>query len=227
MLRLVFLLLLSSLSSGLALKASGPVMRVVPMQTRSRTSPLLLLSKLKRAPPPPPALAPTPKERGFGGALQRLQGSPTRAVMALVYVCALYYVVGGGAPPAQPEQTVALIQECVDPASIPSIFFVVFNSLGIMPALYAATLLPGAKNQSPLPAAPFLAAAFFAGYGATGPYLALRQPRTEPVACSDLGFIARTITESRLFGGTMVLTSLLLLSKLLAIEDWDAVRFGP
>jgi len=189
---------------------------------RSGASPTLLFSAFKKTPAPPPP--PEPEEKGLGKALRRLQGSPTRATMAAVYFAALYYVFSGTAPPASPEETIRLIQECIDPTAAPSVFFVIFNSLGLMPALYAAVLLPGAKDQSPLPAAPFLAAAFFAGYGATGPYLALRAPRPAPVARSELGFVARTVTESRVFGGAMLLSALLLGSKLLAIDDWEAVR---
>ena len=37
------------------------------------------------------------------------------------------------------------------------VFFFVFNSLGLIPAVNAAVLLPGAKDQKPIPAAPFVA----------------------------------------------------------------------
>lgn len=199
----------------------APILSRPVHAVRASQPPALLFSVFGK-PSPPPAPKPEPEDVSFGKALRRLQGSPARAAMAAVYFSALFYVFSGAAPPSPPDETVALILECVDPAAAPSVFFCIFNSLGIMPALYAAVLLPGAKNQSPLPAAPFLAAAFFAGYGATGPYLALRQPRPGPVSRSELGFVGRTVTESRVFGGAMLLSSLLLAAKLLAIDDWPA-----
>jgi hypothetical protein len=42
---------------------------------------------------------------------------------------------------------------------------------------YAATLLPGAKDQRPLPAVPFIVASLAAGMFALSPYLALRERR--------------------------------------------------
>jgi hypothetical protein len=188
---------------------------------RTSKSPALIFSGFgKRSPPPAPK--PEPEDVSFGKALRRLQGSPARAAMAAVYFSALFYLFSGAAPPSLPDETLALVKECVDPAAAPSVFFFIFNALGIMPALYAAVLLPGAKDQSPLPAAPFLAASFFAGYGATGPFLALRQPRPGPVSRSELGFVGRTVTESRVFGAAMLLSSLLLAAKLLSIPDWPA-----
>ena len=64
-----------------------------------------------------------------------------------------------------------------DPTSLNPYFFAIFNALGVLPGVNAALLLPGSKGQSPLYAPPFLAAAFALGYGAIGPYLALRQVR--------------------------------------------------
>mmetsp|Transcript_29593 Transcript_29593/g.74270 ORF Transcript_29593/g.74270 Transcript_29593/m.74270 type:complete len:292 (+) Transcript_29593:133-1008(+) len=73
-----------------------------------------------------------------------------------------------------------------------------FNMLGVMPAVYASLLLPGAKDQKPLPAAPFVVSAFALGYGALGPYLVARQQRDEPVARSQLGWYTRTVAESKI-----------------------------
>ena len=67
-----------------------------------------------------------------------------------------------------------------------------------------AVLLPGAKDQRPLPAAPFVASSFFAGYGGVGPYMILREPRFGPIKRSELGFFPRVVTESKLFGAGLV-----------------------
>ena len=60
------------------------------------------------------------------------------------------------------------------------IFEALFNSLGVVPAVYAALLLPGAKDQPRLPAVPPIAASFALGFFALGPYLILREPREGP-----------------------------------------------
>ena len=81
------------------------------------------------------------------------------------------------------------------------IFEALFNSLGVVPAVYAALLLPGAKDQPRIPTVPPLAASFALGFFALGPYLIAREPRTEPVARSSLGWATRTIFESKVFAG--------------------------
>jgi hypothetical protein len=67
------------------------------------------------------------------------------------------------------------------------IFESLFNSLGVVPAVYAALLLPGAKDQPRIPTVPPLAASFALGFFALGPYLIAREPRTDPVSKSSLG----------------------------------------
>ena len=84
------------------------------------------------------------------------------------------------------------------------VFFFVFNSLGLIPAVNAAVLLPGAKDQKPIPAAPFVASSFFAGFGGVGPYMIVREPRFGPIKRSELGFFPRVVTESKLFGAGLV-----------------------
>ena len=167
-----------------------------------------------------------------------------------------------------------------EPASLNTLFFVIFNALGVLPAVNLALLLPGSRGQKPLPTAPFVGASFALGFGvravesplivqelslttmqqtaansskqseaimmhlkqseldairssldhhgaimsplqhpyfhppilpalfttdlpprprsqAVGPYLALRQPRPEPIARSQLGFFSRYVTESK------------------------------
>eukprot|EP00419_Tripos_fusus_P009336 CAMPEP_0172666402 /NCGR_PEP_ID=MMETSP1074-20121228/7777_1 /TAXON_ID=2916 /ORGANISM="Ceratium fusus, Strain PA161109" /LENGTH=319 /DNA_ID=CAMNT_0013482777 /DNA_START=38 /DNA_END=994 /DNA_ORIENTATION=+ len=81
-------------------------------------------------------------------------------------------------------------------------FVAVFNSLGIWPAVYAATLLPGSRNQSPVPAWPFLGGSFFLGAFALSPYLALREYRGAGRADqrSNFDFITKNILESPLNG---------------------------
>ncbi len=55
----------------------------------------------------------------------------------------------------------------------------IFNMLGVLPFVYASLLLPGARDQKPVPAAPFCVLSFALGFFALGPYLALREFRPE------------------------------------------------
>ena len=165
-------LLLTGSASALLLPGRG---RPIAITQRVAAPPTLLFGAKK--PTPPPAPPPDTDDGSFGKALRRLQGSPTRAAMAAVYLAALTYVIGF-APQGSPEDTIRIVTECLDLDAPPSLFFVVFNALGVVPALYAAVLLPGANDQAPVPPAT-IATAFFAGYGGLGPYLALRRPRYE------------------------------------------------
>ena len=62
--------------------------------------------------------------------------------------------------------------------SINPLFVALFNFLGIIPAVYAALLLPGAKEQK-IPALPFVLSSFAFGYFGIGPYLGLRSIKTK------------------------------------------------
>ena len=208
-------LLLAGSASALLLPGRGRP--VVTITQRVAAPPTLLFGAKKPTPPPLPP--PDTDDGSFGKALRRLQGSPTRAAMAAVWVAAVLYVVGA-APQGSPKDTIRIVTECLDFDAPPKLFFVVLNSLGVVPALYAAVLLPGTNDQAPVPPAT-IATSFFAGYGGLGPYLALRRPRNEPVLQSELGPVAR-LTESKLFGLAMFASSLGLAAKLAAIPDLQA-----
>lgn len=81
------------------------------------------------------------------------------------------------------------------------IFEALFNSLGVVPAVYAALLLPGGKDQPRLPPVPPIALSFALGFFALGPYLITREPRGEvgSVKKSDLGWATKTVFESKIF----------------------------
>ncbi|KAK7253993.1 hypothetical protein SO694_00003671 [Aureococcus anophagefferens] len=74
------------------------------------------------------------------------------------------------------ELLAKLVANPFDP-SCPALFTVLFNWMGVWPAVYAALLLPGADDQKPVPAVPFLAASVAFGMFAISPYLALREYR--------------------------------------------------
>ncbi|KAG5180792.1 hypothetical protein JKP88DRAFT_349377 [Tribonema minus] len=96
-----------------------------------------------------------------------------------------------------------LISNPFDP-QINALFLVIFNALGIMPAVFAQLLLPASKDQKPVPAAPFVLGSFAGGLFLLGPYLALRQYRPR-VDETSLGGLAKA-TNSKI-GGVLTLVS--------------------
>lgn len=90
------------------------------------------------------------------------------------------------------EILMKLIANPFDPTVAP-LFSVLFNFMGIWPAWYAAALLPGGKNQKPLPIAPFVAGSVAVGAFALSPYLSLREYRGEDsgVTQADLNGVSR------------------------------------
>ncbi len=154
----------------------------------------------------PKPLCGTPRRTAKRQSLQMnvITDRPARAALAAAYVGfagAIATFPGEFNNPAD----IQLIQDALnDPTSMNPVFFFIFNSLGLIPAVNAAVLLPGAKDQRPLPAAPFVASSFFAGYGGVGPYMILREPRFGPIKRSELGFFPRVVTESKLFGAGLV-----------------------
>ncbi|CAE8638178.1 unnamed protein product, partial [Polarella glacialis] len=86
-------------------------------------------------------------------------------------------------------------------ASIPALFCAIFYGLGLWPAIYCSTLLPGAPGQA-LTAGPFVWSSFLFGAYGLSPYLALRElrgaGRAEPL--SSLDFVTRELLESKVTG---------------------------
>lgn len=159
--------------------------------------------------------------------LETLTSRPTRAAILATYVGFSAYVTlfSPGAfdtwSPTNSDNQL-LTAALADPTSLNPIFFCIFNALGVIPAINLALLLPGSKDQSPLPTVPFAAGSFALGFGAIGPYLALRQPRTAPIQASQLGFFSRYVTESKLYGVGMAAASLALAGGLAGMPDFGA-----
>ena len=107
----------------------------------------------------PKTLHGSPRRTAKRQALQMnvITDRPARAALAAAYVGfagAIATFPGEFNNPAD----IQLIQDALnDPTSMNPVFFFVFNSLGLIPAVNAAVLLPGAKDQKPIPAAPFVA----------------------------------------------------------------------
>ena len=104
------------------------------------------------------------------------------AGIALVWASLVAYVAVGA--PGRDEASQALDSDLLQKLianpfddSCPPFFTALFNFMGIWPAIYSALLLPGAANQKPVPAAPFVAGSVAFGMFALSPYLALREYR--------------------------------------------------
>ena len=170
----------------------------------------------------PSMRAPTPAAEA-PSVLETVTSRVPRAAMALTWIAFSAYVAAFSPGDfAAPGDTELIMKAIDDPSSMNPIFFAVFNALGVLPGVNAALLLPGSKEQRPLPTVPFVASAFALGFGAIGPYLAVREPRPEPIARSELGFFSRYVTESRLYGAGLVAASLILINILLNIGDVSA-----
>lgn len=163
-------------------------------------------------------------------ALATVSERPARIAMAAAYIGFSAYVAlfSPGSFDISPDSLDnQLIRSAIDdPTSLNPIFFAVFNALGVIPAINAALLLPGSKDQKPLPAVPFVVSSFALGFGGIGPYLTLREPRPEPMTRSELGFFSKYVCESRLYGGGLLAASLVLVYGLVTIADPAAAASG-
>mmetsp|Transcript_64048 Transcript_64048/g.152752 ORF Transcript_64048/g.152752 Transcript_64048/m.152752 type:complete len:398 (-) Transcript_64048:46-1239(-) len=139
---------------------------------------------------------------------------PARSPLRTAGIALAYFALIGYAFMLAPGNTaeakaadLTIIEQLLDkPFSSPiaPLFVGIFNSLGIWPAVYAATLLPGAARQSPVPAWPFLSFSFFAGAFGLTPYLILREYRLKAEK-EELDWVTQYLFENRLAGGLLLL----------------------
>ena len=98
----------------------------------------------------------------------------------------------------------ALVQRLISqpvprPEEINELWFAVWNSFAVVPAVLAALAAPTGRGQR-LPASPFLWGSAAFGYFSLGPYFATRTVTVGPLRRSDLGWASRNVFESRAFG---------------------------
>lgn len=111
------------------------------------------------------------------------RSEPPRLQYAILWTSLVLYAFG--VSPGGSESAVAMDNEILQKViftpydgTLNPIFVAIFNYLGVLPAIYAGLLLPGAKNQT-VPALPFVLSAFAMGFFGIGPYLGLRNINTE------------------------------------------------
>lgn len=129
----------------------------------------------------------------------KLEVTAPRVVTATAWAGFMAYAVFV-APKSSPDVDAALVETLISTpftGEANRIFESLFNALGIMPAVYASLLLPGGKDQKPLPAVPFVAGSFVLGYFSLGPYLTAREVREEPITRSELGWVTRNVLEAK------------------------------
>lgn len=162
--------------------------------------------------------------------LAAVTSRPPRAAMTIAWLAFSAYVAlaSPGEFSASPDSfDNQLIAKAIDdPTSLNPIFFAIFNALGVIPAVNAALLLPGSKDQAPLPTVPFVVSSFALGFGGIGPYLALREPRPDVISKSEVGFVTRYVTESKLYAAGLVAASLYLTSLLFSLPETAAGGFS-
>ncbi|CAJ1455271.1 unnamed protein product [Effrenium voratum] len=159
-------------------------------------------AQLARAAGPAEAAGAAAESGGFFGE-QRWSGRTLGVVGAwLLLLCYALFLAPGKDPEATLADQALLTQILSTPfdGSVSPLFVCIFNMLGIWPAIYAATLLPGAARQSPVPAYPFVFASFFLGAFALSPYLALREYRGKQGESGDLDWFTSNLLESPVTG---------------------------
>lgn len=168
--------------------ASGFRLAPTPASARSRP---WSRGALVRAAQPDPAL-----EGEGAGFLEAPLARPTRAPLLLgfwaVFSVYAFILSPGGDAAAQAADTELLKTMASNPfdGAVNPVFAGLFNALGLLPIINMSILLPGGKDQKPLPALPFVVGSFALGFFALGPYLGLREYRPQ-VAKDDVTGVSK------------------------------------
>lgn len=183
---------------------------------RLREGPVRLPARSSRGPRRgPPYSALPPHSPGQSGA---------PVLFGATWLCFASFALVWGPGEANAPSDLALVEAIFkDPSACNALWYTIFNALGLMPAIVAALVLPGARGQR-LPAWPFVVGSFALGYLAIGPYLALREPRPAVLRTDVSGMLAAAL-ESRAAGVLLAAgaVGLPLFAGLQSIQDWPAL----
>lgn len=103
------------------------------------------------------------------------------------------------------------------------LFVGLFNSLGIIPTIYASLLLPGASKQK-IPTLPFVASSFALGFFGLGPYLALRAPQKDEYELDNIPGWQKSLESKAISIGMLLFASYLLYYSLTSLPLTENIQ---
>jgi len=136
-----------------------------------------------------------------GGWFDGIEINPIYLLPYIGFLGFAFYATNTEAPGASQAILEQFISDPLNPG-VNELFTIIFNLVGLVGIPLACIVMPAAAGQ-PFPAAPFLVASVFAGYGAVGPYVMTRKPVTE-VTPSDLGWVTKYVLENKVFNWSVV-----------------------
>ncbi|GMI51431.1 hypothetical protein ScalyP_jg3978 [Parmales sp. scaly parma] len=107
------------------------------------------------------------------------------------------------------DSDMQLIKDCISSPTAPGsninhLWFIIWNFFPVASILLASLILPGDEKKQ---ATPFLFGSVFAGYFALGPHLMFREPSSDIVKQSEIGWVTRNIFENKVFAALLLLFS--------------------
>lgn len=155
---------------------------------------------LTRSSPPSKLSSQLNMETADGESLDTRTEPPRLAYLGLWIglIAYVYAFAPGGSPEAKSIDMDMIMKLVTTPfdGTITPLYVLVFNSLGVLPAVFASLLLPGGKDQK-IPTLPFVGSAFAVGFFGVAPYLGLREINTE-VTAEDVAESNRGVFESKI-----------------------------
>eukprot|EP00977_Amphora_coffeiformis_P018150 scaffold6242_cov168-Amphora_coffeaeformis.AAC.2 len=136
-----------------------------------------------------------------GGWFDGIEINPLYLLPYIGFLAFAFHATSTEAPGASQAIIEQFIADPLHPG-VNELFTIVFNLIGLVGIPLACIVMPAAAGQR-FPAAPFLVASTFGGYGALGPYVMTRKPMTE-VTQSDLGWVTKNVLENKVFNWVVV-----------------------
>ena len=207
--------------------------KTINNNSNNKTRHLLIRTRSSSSPPPPPtritATINDNNNQNNDIALYKFYEDRERVLILMLWLT-LIFIATFVAPKTVGDFDMELIKELIthpfsnDNSISNKLFEALFNSLGVIPAVYASLLFPWARKQPKyLQPKWFCGLSFALGFFALGPYLILRTPpltddddddsnrsNNRLTRKSDLGFFTRTILESKVNAMFLTIFSLFL-----------------